>query len=77
MLGKAQAPVGTLSARGMDVETDLHDWLGGYPYESITPSEVKRFMTELGLALQKQVIKSEGIHWVPGCDEFIFHRPPA
>src|SRR6185312_67209 len=28
------------SARGMDFEHDVHDWLGGYPYESITPAEV-------------------------------------
>ena len=65
---------GELGPRGMDDERDMHDWLGGYPYESITPVVVKRYAAELGFELRRQVIKSEGIHWVPGCDEFILQR---
>jgi 2-polyprenyl-6-hydroxyphenyl methylase/3-demethylubiquinone-9 3-methyltransferase len=65
---------GELGPRGMDAERDMHDWLGGYPYESITPVDVKRYAAELGFELRRQVIKSEGIHWVPGCDEFILQR---
>ncbi|HEY8572869.1 class I SAM-dependent methyltransferase [Phenylobacterium sp.] len=28
--------------RGMDVQHDVHDWLGGYPYESCTLEELRR-----------------------------------
>src|SRR5579884_1062184 len=34
--------------RGMDFYHDLHDWLGGYPYESILPEEVEARMERLG-----------------------------
>src|SRR5437899_2745509 len=34
--------VGYRSGRGMSWERDVHDWLGGYPYESASPAEIKR-----------------------------------
>jgi len=60
--------------RGMDADKDLHDWLGGYPYESVTPRQLKSWVTDAGFTLQTQVIKSEGVHLTPGCDEFVFRR---
>ena len=60
--------------RGMDYERDVDDWLGGYPYESITPRELKAFVARQGFSLMKQVIKSDGIHLIPGCDEYLFRR---
>jgi SAM-dependent methyltransferase len=39
-------------ARGMDFHHDVHDWLGGYPYESILPDEVDALMTACGLRHQ-------------------------
>jgi 2-polyprenyl-6-hydroxyphenyl methylase/3-demethylubiquinone-9 3-methyltransferase len=60
--------------RGMDADRDLDDWLGGYPYESITPRDLKAFVSPKGFALQRQTIKSEGVHLVHGCDEFVFRR---
>ena len=33
--------------RGMDFMTDVHDWLGGYPYKSIAPAQVAKLMDEL------------------------------
>jgi 2-polyprenyl-6-hydroxyphenyl methylase/3-demethylubiquinone-9 3-methyltransferase len=35
--------------RGMDFYHDVHDWLGGWPYESISPAEVDGLMQQLGL----------------------------
>src|SRR3984893_7061236 len=34
--------------RGMDMYYDTRDWLGGYPYESISPDEAMTFMHKLG-----------------------------
>jgi 2-polyprenyl-3-methyl-5-hydroxy-6-metoxy-1,4-benzoquinol methylase len=65
---------GVAPRRGMDHARDVHDWLGGYPYESITPKELKCFMRARGFELVRQRIKSEGIHITPGCDEFVFRR---
>jgi 2-polyprenyl-6-hydroxyphenyl methylase/3-demethylubiquinone-9 3-methyltransferase len=52
----------------------MHDWLGGYPYESITPRELKDFVGTRGFVLEHQSVKSEGIHITPGCDEYVFRR---
>jgi 2-polyprenyl-6-hydroxyphenyl methylase/3-demethylubiquinone-9 3-methyltransferase len=60
--------------RGMDDETDVHDWLGGYPYESITPRDLKLVVGSRGFELVRQVIKSEGVHITYGCDEYVFRR---
>jgi SAM-dependent methyltransferase len=69
LMGRGRRP-----GRGMDEERDIHDWLGGYPYESITPRSLKEFVLQRGFALEKQVIKAEGLHLVPGCDEYVFVR---
>jgi 2-polyprenyl-3-methyl-5-hydroxy-6-metoxy-1,4-benzoquinol methylase len=37
------------SHRGMDFDHDVHDWLGGYPYESIAPEELRAFLAQRGL----------------------------
>lgn len=60
--------------RGMDRDRDVNDWLGGYPYESITPKALKEFVAQRGFALRKSIVKSEGMHLVPGCDEYVFVR---
>src|SRR5262249_13153498 len=38
------------SVRGMDFMHDVHDWMGGYPYESILAPEVDALMQPLGFA---------------------------
>src|SRR6266545_2128449 len=38
------------SVRGMDFAHDVHDWMGGYPYESILAPEVDALMRPLGFA---------------------------
>ncbi len=35
------------SQRGMNFHIDVHDWIGGYPYESATPEEILSFMNQL------------------------------
>lgn len=39
--------------RGMSWQSDLKDWLIGYPYEYATPEEVFNFMKERGFTLTK------------------------
>lgn len=34
--------------RGMNFYNDLHDWMGGYPYESISPEECRPFLADWG-----------------------------
>lgn len=53
---------------------ELHGWLGGYPYESMTPRKLKTILHEDGFILRNQVIKSEGVHITSGYDEFLFQR---
>jgi hypothetical protein len=61
--------------RGMDYIHDVHDWLGGYPYESIRPAEVAREMSHLGFAPVRSKIKpySTGV-FGSGCDEYVYRR---
>jgi 2-polyprenyl-6-hydroxyphenyl methylase/3-demethylubiquinone-9 3-methyltransferase len=64
--------------RGMDFAHDIHDWLGGYPYESIGSAEVDRLLTELGfqqirVKLQRASIGMFG----SGCNEYVYRRLAA
>ncbi len=67
------------SVRGMDYQRDLHDWLGGYPYESITPADAAALMRRLGLEHLHSNVQQKyslGI-FGSGCDEFVYRRPAA
>ena len=65
--------------RGMDWRHDVHDWLGGYPYESVRPVEVKRRLAATGF----ETVKIKETHpplaglLGTGCDEFIARRGPC
>jgi 2-polyprenyl-6-hydroxyphenyl methylase/3-demethylubiquinone-9 3-methyltransferase len=62
--------------RGMDVFHDVHDWMGGYPYESTTAAEVEAFMNERGFVREKHVpwrILLAGV-FGSGCSEYVFRR---
>lgn len=62
--------------RGMDFFHDVHDWMGGWPYESITPAQVEATMRRLGFKLQYSNARtqiSSGI-FGSGCDEFVYTR---
>jgi 2-polyprenyl-6-hydroxyphenyl methylase/3-demethylubiquinone-9 3-methyltransferase len=61
--------------RGMSFEHDVHDWLGGYPYQSISQSEVHKRMT--GLRFQRIWSTPKRISiglFGTGCDEYLYER---
>lgn len=60
--------------RGMDFHHDVRDWIGGYPYESITPVELSRLLTPLGFDLVKQNVRRRSGLFGSGNDEFLFRR---
>ncbi len=64
------------SGRGMDYWRDVDDWLGGYPYESITPPACRRYMASLGFSMQREKAVTQGVHLADssGCDEWVFRR---
>lgn len=64
--------------RGMDFYHDIHDWLGGYPYESISPPGCRKLLAHYGFELLHQFT---GHQWRSlfgllgsGCDEYAFRR---
>jgi SAM-dependent methyltransferase len=62
--------------RGMNVDHDIHDWLGGFPYESTTPEEVRNHMQTLGfepIAVHPTKVHVAGILG-SGCDEYVYRR---
>lgn len=62
-------------ARGMDYYNDLHDWMGGYPYESISPDECRTFFVGLGFELEREFVGKPGLGLLgSGCDEYSFVR---
>ena len=63
-------------ARGMDWAHDVHDWLGGYPYESVLPSEVAQLLKPLGFAIERQFDHPAAAAGLFGshCDEFVARR---
>jgi 2-polyprenyl-6-hydroxyphenyl methylase/3-demethylubiquinone-9 3-methyltransferase len=64
------------SNRGMDYFTDVHDWLGGYPYESASPEQVKQFFEARGFKLEREFAKPTRMKGLfgTGCDEYLFRR---
>jgi len=64
------------SARGMDWHHDVHDWLGGYPYESTDPAAVEAFLRGRGFALER-VIEHKAVAgglFGSHCDEYVAVR---
>lgn len=60
--------------RGMDHAHDVHDWLGGYPYETASPAEVERKLAALGFAQEKAFIFPLRLRGLFGsaCDEYVY-----
>jgi len=62
-----------LQKRGMEFSRDVHDWLGGYPYESIDPKYLIQYMQLMGFSLVNSNIAKKQIGILgSGCDEFLF-----
>jgi 2-polyprenyl-6-hydroxyphenyl methylase/3-demethylubiquinone-9 3-methyltransferase len=63
------------SQRGMEFGHDVHDWMGGYPYESISAPEVAAFMQHLGFAHVRSFTSPLTIGlFGSGCDEYVYRR---
>jgi SAM-dependent methyltransferase len=61
------------SKRGMDFAHDVHDWLGGYPYESIGPAEVDKLITRNGFRQIQARLHGNRIGlFGSGCDEYVY-----
>lgn len=56
--------------RGMNPWHDLHDWLGGYPFEVSKPEQIFDFYKQHGFRLEK--LRTVGGRM--GCNEFVFDR---
>jgi 2-polyprenyl-6-hydroxyphenyl methylase/3-demethylubiquinone-9 3-methyltransferase len=63
--------------RGMDYQHDIHDWLGDYPYESMTPREFGDYVTSLGFEVVAPAQLDPKQLWTlssGGCQEIRFRR---
>jgi SAM-dependent methyltransferase len=61
------------SSRGMDFYHNVHDWLGGYPYETALASEVDARLSDLGFKAEH--IFARPMHFGAfgsGCDEYVY-----
>ena len=59
----------------MDFHHDVHDWLGGYPYETALAPEVEKKLTHLGFTTQ--TVFTRPLTWGllgSGCDEYVYRR---
>lgn len=56
--------------RGMELTTDLVDWLGGYPYEHAKVEEVFNFYKKH----EMQLVNIKTTNYI-GCNEFLFYKP--
>jgi 2-polyprenyl-3-methyl-5-hydroxy-6-metoxy-1,4-benzoquinol methylase len=64
------------SARGMSWHHDVHDWLGGYPYESVTPAEVTVWLDTRGFDPVRVFERPAAAAGLFGthCDEYVAVR---
>lgn len=65
--------------RGMSIAHDAHDWLGGFPYESVSPPEVLAFMAQRGFEHRQTVpfrVPLKGLLG-SGCTEYVFRKHSA
>jgi 2-polyprenyl-6-hydroxyphenyl methylase/3-demethylubiquinone-9 3-methyltransferase len=63
------------SSRGMDFYHDVHDWLGGYPYETALAPEIDTYLGRLGFRAERIFARplTNGILG-SGCDEYVYRR---
>ena len=63
-------------ARGMNSSHDIHDWLGGYPYESANLSDVQAMLPEFELIRvnRRYDPRTMGVLG-SGCDEYVLRAP--
>jgi 2-polyprenyl-3-methyl-5-hydroxy-6-metoxy-1,4-benzoquinol methylase len=76
-LARGRSPVRYIAEygtnRGMDWPHDVHDWLGGYPYESTCRAEVEPFLRRNGFGVTRVYEVSPPVFGLfgTGCDEYV------
>jgi hypothetical protein len=61
------------SSRGMDFYHDVHDWLGGYPYETALAPEVETRLASLGFTAERVFAHPMSVGlFGSGCDEYVY-----
>ena len=61
--------------RGMEYWHDLHDWLGGYPYEAILAPQVEAMMRKRGFKPERVFARPLELGlFGSGCDEYVYRR---
>ena len=80
LLASGRNPIRYLRAysreRGMSWRHDVHDWLGGYPYEAVDKAEVEANLAALGFVLDLAIdrpVRLGGLLGAP-CNEYRFRR---
>jgi 2-polyprenyl-3-methyl-5-hydroxy-6-metoxy-1,4-benzoquinol methylase len=63
------------NGRAMDFYHDAHDWLGGYPYESISMNDTIGLLSAYGFDCEHSNCQKPKLGlFGSGCDEFVFKR---
>jgi len=63
------------AGRGMDFFVDIKDWLGGYPYESVSHEELMQFLTPKGFDFVHSRNTKAGMGlFGTGCGEWVFKK---
>jgi SAM-dependent methyltransferase len=60
--------------RGMDFLHDVRDWIGGYPYESISPGELAALLAPLDFEIAVQNVKRRSGLFGSGNDEYLLRK---
>ncbi|MHC6154913.1 class I SAM-dependent methyltransferase [Bradyrhizobium elkanii] len=62
--------------RGMNFSHDVHDWLGGFPYETASPEELNRRICAMGFSEEVALPISVPLGGLfgSGCHEVVFRR---
>jgi 2-polyprenyl-6-hydroxyphenyl methylase/3-demethylubiquinone-9 3-methyltransferase len=62
-------------SRGMNFSHDVHDWLGGYPYEAATATELHDRICQMGFTEVRsfRLPPTRGLFGA-GCHEFVFYK---
>ena len=64
------------SSRGMRWSNDIHDWLGGYPYESASAQEMQSFLEKIGFVeVRSFPTEPRSGFSSGGCGEYVYSRP--
>ena len=70
--------IGHEGSRGMSHLHDIHDWLGGYPYESISAQDVGVLMHRLEFRHVRSFTGPLRIGFFgSGCDEYVYRLDPS